>query len=383
MTSTKTAPPSAPSPQQARPDRTERTPRRIAFGQKLSKWDFKLSPYLYISPFFILFVITGLFPIAYTAVISFMDWDLVRNSGTFIGFDQYIYVLTQPKFWIALRNTFSIFLLSSVPQLILAIFIATMLDQNIRAKTFWRMGVLLPYVMAPVAVALIFSNMFGDKYGLINTLLGNIGLPPIMWHSNAFASHIAIATMVNFRWTGYNTLILLAAMQAIPRDYYEAAAIDGANKFRQFTAITLPSLRPTLIFVIITSTIGGLQIFDEPRMYDQFGTGGANSQWLTISLYLYDIGWGQWNFGRAAALAWILFLIILAIGVINMLVTNRLVRDEGSRDGRSRRDRRAAAIAARNDLEHRVGGTVRDDFGSTSTGAATSDTNDKTTEVAR
>ena len=235
MTSTATAPPSSAE----RPDASsgpppQPAPKRIAFSHRVSRWDLKLSPYLYISPFFILFIVVGLFPIAYTAVISFMDWDLVRNSGTFIGFDQYVYVLTQPKFWIALRNTFSIFLLSSVPQLILAIFIAAMLDQNIRAKTFWRMGVLLPYVMAPVAVALIFSNMFGDKYGLVNTTLADLGLPPVMWHSDAFASHIAIATMVNFRWTGYNTLILLAAMQAIPRDYYEAASIDGASKFRQF-----------------------------------------------------------------------------------------------------------------------------------------------------
>jgi cellobiose transport system permease protein len=137
--------------------------------------------------------------------------------------------------------------------------------------------------------------------------------------------------MVNFRWTGYNTLILLAAMQAIPRDYYEAATVDGAGAFRQFRSITLPSLKPTLIFVIITATIGGLQIFDEPRMFDQFGRGGAAQQWLTITLYLYDIGWGQWNFGRAAALAWILFLIILIIGLINLLVTRRLVRDEGRR----------------------------------------------------
>lgn len=348
MTSTATAPPPPASSSSAEATaRPPRAPRRIAFGHRLSRWDLKLSPYLYISPFFILFAITGLFPIAYTAVISFMDWDLVRNSGEFIGFDQYAYVLGQPKFWIALRNTFSIFLLSSVPQLLLAIFIAAMLDQNIRAKTFWRMGVLLPYVMAPVAVALIFSNMFGDQYGLVNSILADLGIAPVPWHSDAFASHVAIATMVNFRWTGYNTLILLAAMQAIPRDYYEAAAIDGAGKFRQFLSITVPSLRPTLIFVIITSTIGGLQIFDEPRMYDQFGTGGPNSQWLTITLYLYDIGWGQWNFGRAAALAWILFLIILAIGVINLLVTRRLVRDEGSRTELSRRDRRAAARAAR------------------------------------
>jgi cellobiose transport system permease protein len=332
VTSTATAPPSSDrlSDEPTTTAASPRQPKRIAFGRRLSTWDLKLSPYLYISPFFLLFVITGLFPIAYTAVISFMDWDLVRNTGHFIGFDQYVYVLNQPKFWIALRNTFSIFLLSSIPQLILAIFIAAVLDQNIRAKTFWRMGVLLPYVMAPVAVALIFSNMFGDKYGLVNTLLANVGIPAVPWHSDAFASHIAIATMVNFRWTGYNTLILLAAMQAIPRDYYEAAAIDGASKFRQFLAITVPSLRPTLIFVIITSTIGGLQIFDEPRMYDQYGTGGADSQWLTITLYLYDIGWGQWNFGRAAALAWILFLIILAIGVVNLLVTRRLVRNEGN-----------------------------------------------------
>ncbi|WP_431803588.1 carbohydrate ABC transporter permease [Microbacterium sp. bgisy203] len=324
-----------------------RTPKRVGFSSKLSAWDLKVSPYLYISPFFILFVVVGLFPIGYTAVISFMDWDLVRNSGEFIGFEQYASVVNDPKFWTALRNTFSIFLLSSVPQLIAAIFIAALLDQNIRAKTFWRMGVLVPYVMAPVAVALIFSNLFGDQYGLVNTWLGSIGIEPVKWHSNAFASHIAIATMVNFRWTGYNTLILLAAMQAIPRDYYEAATVDGAGKVRQFFAITVPSLRPTLIFVIITSTIGGLQIFDEPRMYDQYGTGGANSQWLTISLWLYDVGWGQWNFGRAAALAWILFLIILAIGILNLFITRSLVRDEGARGPLSRSELRAARREAK------------------------------------
>jgi cellobiose transport system permease protein len=313
------------------PNRPARPPRVISFSQRLSRWDLKVSPYLYISPFFIMFAIVGLFPIAYTAVISFMDWDLVRNSGEFIGFDQYIWILQNPQFWTALRNTFSIFLLSSVPQLIAAVFIAAMLDRNIRAKTFWRMGVLVPFVMAPVAVALIFSNMFGDNHGLVNNVLTDLGVAPIQWHKDAFWSHVAIATMVNFRWTGYNTLILLAAMQAIPRDYYEAATVDGAGAFRQFRSITLPSLKPTLIFVIITATIGGLQIFDEPRMFDQFGRGGAAQQWLTITLYLYDIGWGQWNFGRAAALAWILFLIILIIGLINLLVTRRLVRDEGRR----------------------------------------------------
>jgi cellobiose transport system permease protein len=308
-----------------------RAPRVLSFSHRLSRWDLKLSPYLYISPFFLLFAVVGLFPIAFTAIISFQEWDLVRNSGTFVGFDQYTWILSQPQFWTALRNTFSIFLLSTVPQLILAIFIAAMLDRNIRAKTFWRMSVLLPFVMAPVAVALIFSNMFGDNHGLVNNLLTSIGLDAIPWHKDPFWSHVAIATMVNFRWTGYNALILLAAMQAVPREYYEAATVDGANAFRQFWSITLPSLKPTLIFVIITSTIGGLQIFDEPRMFDNTGKGGAAQQWLTITLYLYDIGWGEFNFGRAAALAWILFIIILVIGLLNLLITRRLVRDEGGR----------------------------------------------------
>lgn len=334
------------------PSRPDRPVRVLSFSQRLSRWDLKLSPYLYISPFFILFAIVGLFPIVYTAVISLMDWDQIRRSGDFVGLDQYAWILSQPKFWIALRNTFSIFLLSSIPQLILALFIAAMLDRHIRAKTFWRMSALLPYVVAPVAVGLIFNALFADQSGVVNGWLGFFGIGPIPWHVEPFWSHVAIATMVNYRWTGYNALILLAAMQAIPRDYYEAATVDGAGAFRQFWSITLPSLKPTLIFVIITSTIGGLQIFDEPRMFDQFGRGGAGQQWLTITLYLYDIGWGDWNFGRAAAMAWILFLIILGIGLINLLITRSLVRDEGARGGQlTRAQRRAAQRAARKDKE--------------------------------
>jgi len=304
----------------------QRSVRRVAFSQKLSRWDLKLSPYLYISPFFVLFAITGLFPLLYTAWVSVHEWNLIGGQGDFVGVDNFAFVLSNPPFWIALRNTFSIFLISAVPQIAFALLIAAVLDRNLRAKTFWRMGVLLPYVVAPVAVTLIFSNMFGDQYGLINNLLGDLGIAPIGWHSDVLASHVAIATMVNFRWTGYTALILLAAMQAVPRDYYEAAMIDGAGIVRQFFSITIPQLRPTLIFVIVTSTIGGLQIFDEPRLYDQVGQGGANSQWMTITIYLYNLGWGQLNFGRAAAVAWLLFLIIILVGLLNVAITRTIAK---------------------------------------------------------
>jgi len=315
----------------------DRAPRRIAFRQKLGKWDVKVSPYLYISPFFLLFAIVGLFPLGYTAWVSLHDWNLIGGKGAFIGIENYTTVLQQPNFWTALRNTFSIFLLSAVPQILLGLLLAAVLDANLRAKTFWRMGVLLPYVVAPVAVGLIFSKMFADQSGLVNSLLGGIGIDPIRWHADVLASHFAIATMVNFRWTGYTTLILLAGMQAIPRDLYEAAVIDGASRLRQFLSVTIPMLRPTIIFVVITSTIGGLQIFDEPRMFDQFGQGGSDRQWMTVTMYLYELGWGaQKSFGRAAAVAWILFLIIIVIGMINFAITRR-ISTAGSTAGRKSR----------------------------------------------
>ena len=322
-----------------------REPRRIGFFQTLSRWDVKFSPYLYISPFFLLFAVTGLFPLLYTAYVSVHQWHLLTGQGDMVGLKNYIDVFAQPTFWKSLKNTISIFLLSSIPQVIMAIGLAAVLDQNLRSRTFWRMGVLLPFVVAPVAVGAIFSRLFADKSGLINAVLQAIGLDPVQWHVNAFASHVAIATMVNFRWTGYNTLIFLAAMQAVPRELYEAAIIDGAGRAWQFFSVTVPQIRATVIFVVITATIGGLQIFDEPRVFDETGLGGASRQWMTTTLYLYDVGWGnQKNFGRAAAVAWLLFLVIIVIGLVNFFITQRISSsDRGPNRSERRRIRQARA----------------------------------------
>ncbi len=310
--------------------------RRIGFGQRLSRWDIKLSPYLYISPFFIVFAVTGLFPLLYTGWVSLHEWNLLGGEGEFVGLQNFTDVLGQAFFWKALRNTFSIFVLSSVPQVIAALVLAALLNANLRARTFWRMGVLLPYVVAPVAVTLVFSKMFADDSGMINALLGHLGVDPIGWHSQVLPAHLAIATMVNFRWTGYNTLIFLAAMQAVPKDVYEAAVIDGASRIRQFFSVTIPMIRPTVIFVVITSTIGGLQIYDEPRMYDNFGQGGNDRQWLTVTLYLYELGWRNKNLGRAAAVAWLLFLVIVVFALVNHSLTRRIAADSSPAGRRAR-----------------------------------------------
>src|SRR5688500_1792512 len=175
----------------------------------------------------------------------------------FVGAENYLTLLVDGQFWNALFNTFSIFLLSSVPQVIVAVLLAALLSANLRARTAWRMGVLLPYVASLVALTIIFGNLFGPQYGLVNDLLTTLGLPKVDWQASTVCSHVVIASMVNWRWTGYNALIVLAALLASPREVNEAAVVDGAGPIRRFFSITLPMLKPTLLFVVVTSTIGG------------------------------------------------------------------------------------------------------------------------------
>ncbi len=293
--------------------------------ERLSHWDVRFSPYVYISPFFLLFLVVGMFPLVYTAVVSLYDWSLIGGKGDFVGLQNYRDVLANPYFVKSAVNTLSIFILSSGPQILIALALAGLLDNALRGAALWRMGILLPFVVAPVAVGIIFGSLFGDRYGLINEALNWIGLPSVGWHTDRLASHLAIATMVNWRWTGYNALILLAAMQAVPRDLYDAAAIDGASRFKQFTRVTIPSIRPTVIFVIITSTIGGLQIFAEPRMFDSTlaQNGGSDRQFSTMTMLVYDFGWHLRDLGRAAATAWLLFVLIIAIALLNYFLSRR------------------------------------------------------------
>jgi cellobiose transport system permease protein len=303
-------------------------PRSRPPRHRLSALDAKVSPYLFVAPFFVLFGAIGLFPLLYTAYVSLFDWELGADETPFVGLENYTTLFSDSQFWNALFNTFSIFLLSSVPQVIFAVALAALLAANLRARTAWRMGVLLPYVASLVALAIIFGNLFGPQYGLVNGLLSAVGIPPIDWQANTFGSHVAIASMVNWRWTGYNALIVLAAMLAIPREVHEAATVDGAGPLRRFFSITLPMLKPTLIFVIVTSTIGGLQIFTEPKLYDPASGsgGGAEHQYQTVVLYLYQSGFQQLDLGYASAIAWTLFLIVVAVAGLNFLLTRRAVR---------------------------------------------------------
>jgi cellobiose transport system permease protein len=178
------------------------------------------------------------------------------------------------------------------------------------------------------ATAIVFSMLFQRDFGVINWLLHFVGVDHIAWRDSKWSAWTAISFMVDWRWTGYNALIFLAGMQAIPRDIYEAAAIDGAGPWRQFWQVTFPLLRPTFIFVVILSTIGGLQLFTEPLIFNNgLIAGGTLRQSQTVAMYMYEKGITNLNTaGYGAAVAWALFLMIVLVSLANFAVTRRSVK---------------------------------------------------------
>ena len=199
----------------------------------------QVTGYTFISPFFVVFAVFGLFPILFTFWVSLHDWSLL-GAHTWSGLDNYSQLLRDENFWNALINTLGIFVLATVPQLIVALALAQLLNQRLRARTFWRMGVLLPNITSVAAVGIIFTLLFARDFGLVNWLLSQVGVDTIDWQEHRWSSWLAISMMVDWRWTGYNALIFLAALQAVPKDLYEAASIDGASQVRQFCSITVP-----------------------------------------------------------------------------------------------------------------------------------------------
>jgi len=317
---------------------TRTPPRPATVGQApkhprnwLYRFDTKRTPYLLIAPFFLFFAVFGLFPIIFNGIVALRTWRLDDpDQDGWAGFANFEKLLSDTTFWNALGNTFGIFLLSTIPQLLLALILANLLNRKLRTTTFWRIGVLLPYVTPAAASTLLFSVFFARDNGMANWFLSLVGFGennPLDWRADKWSSWIAIATMVNWKWIGYNALLYLSAMQSIPKDVYEAAAVDGAGPQRQLWQITVPMIQPVVIFTVVLSTIGGLQLFNEPMLFDSNPTsasGGSDGQWQTIAQLIYQVGWKNLNLGYAAAMSWALFLIILLVAGLNALLTSRL-----------------------------------------------------------
>ncbi|MEV8289501.1 carbohydrate ABC transporter permease [Streptomyces niveus] len=312
----------APLPEPAEGGRKSRRSR-------LHRWDLRWSPYAFVAPFFLFFGVFGLFPLLYTGWASLHRVELTApDEMEWVGLRNFSRLLGDEFFWNALTNTVTIGLLSTVPQLLIALGLAHLLNQRLRGSMFFRVAVLTPYATSVAAATLVFVLLFGRDHGMINWALGLAGLDAVDWQNGAWTSQLAVSTIVVWRWTGYNALIYLAAMQSIPHELYESAALDGASPRQQFLHVTIPSLRPTILFTCVVSTIGATQLFGEPLLFNggAGATGGADHQFQTLGLYLYEQGWVNLHLGRASAIAWAMFLILLIIGAVNWLVARRLRR---------------------------------------------------------
>ncbi|MFF0341662.1 carbohydrate ABC transporter permease [Kribbella sp. NPDC004875] len=290
--------------------------------------------YVAVAPFYILFLVFGLFPLLFSVYLSFTDWD-GTGKIKFVGLTQYRYLVSDDRFWNAVGNTFAIWFISTIPTLFLALVIAFLLHQNIRFKGFYRVAYFIPNVTSMVAMAIVFGSVFSDSFGLINSALTALHLDQISWLSDPWGVKVTIAVMVIWRYTGYNAIIYLAGLQAIPTELYESARVDGARMWQIFTHVTVPMLRPVILFTVITSTIGGLSLFTEPQVL-LGDTGGPGEAGMTIVLYQYNQAFTQFDFGYGSAIAWALFIIAAIFAAINWrLVSEREV--DGQQIFRSRR----------------------------------------------
>ena len=286
-----------------------------------------LMAYLFISPFFLLFAVFGLYPIAFTFYLSFYKWDAL-GPMSFVGLQNYRFVTEDPLFWTSFTNTLLISAMGTIPQLILALLLAVFLNSSItKFKKTFRVLYFMPNITSIVAVTLVFSAFFSNG-GMANWLLGLLGIDSLAWGSDWWGVKIAIATMVMWRWTGYNTIIYLSGLQSIPTDLYEAARIDGASRFQQLLSITLPLLKPFIVFTVLMSTIGSLQLFTEPFVYlGQGGTSSTREEGLTMVVYLYTEAFGNSFFGTAAATAVLLLLFTIVFSLVNMWASRRMSGD--------------------------------------------------------
>jgi multiple sugar transport system permease protein len=279
-------------------------------------------PYLFLSPFFLLFGIFGVFPIVFSFVLMFQQWDPVQGLGAmqFVGLENIRFTLEDPWVWTSLANTVLLAIASGLPQHLVAVPLAYLINEKLQGSRNALMGAyFLPYITSTVAIAMMFTTLFSTDYGLVNALLEALQHWPLLssvipqdhidWLGTPETVKPVIALVVFWRYLGFNLILYVAAMQSIPRELYEAARMDGAREWRIFWSITLPQLKPMMVFSLTLSVIGGLQLFEEPFILTG-GKGGVEQAGMTTAMYMYRTAFEFNDFGLASAMSWLLFLMI-------------------------------------------------------------------------
>ena len=282
---------------------------RVASGRR---WKEDLTGWAFAAPFMIVFVVFLAFPILASFALSFTSFGL-RDLGnpigtTFVGLKNYLDLFSDSKFWTALFNTFY-FVVVGVPlTLAIGLLIANALNRGVnRFKTAFRVGYYLPVITSIVAIAVVWRFLLSPDVGLVNMLLGGLGIKGPAWLADPVLAMPSIIAMAVWRNLGFAMVVFLAGMQAIPASLYEAASIDGAGRWQALRFVTIPMLRPTILFMTVITTIGYLQLFEEPFVMTD---GGPLDKTLSVTMYMYQQGFTFFHQGYASAIAYVLFVIV-------------------------------------------------------------------------
>jgi ABC-type sugar transport system permease subunit len=275
--------------------------------------------YVFVSPFFLLFAVFGLYPLLFSLYLGFMKWDGL-DKPVFVGLENFITLFQDESFFTCMWNTLVLGLMYVPPMLILAFAFALLLNSSlVRFKSLFRATVFLPCVTPMVVVAIVFSLLYGQETGLLNYLIikgaGWFGVEadPVPWLESEQWSKISIAILLVWRWTGYNMVLMLSGLQGIDKVYHEAAEIDGASWWDRLMHITVPLMRPIFIFCLITSLIGTLYMFDEVFVLTEGGPGISS---MNFGVYLFHQAFTDFRFGYASAAAYVVSAFAFIVSLI-------------------------------------------------------------------
>ena len=320
---------------------TEGAPAAAAARPAKKRYNMKQwAPYIFISPFFILFAVFSLFPLLFSIYLSFNQWEAASGveAMQWVGLDNYKYALSDPWFLRSLGNTVWLALASGVPQHLVAIPLAAFIHNSFKRSRNLVIGIyFLPFITSSVAIAMVFNTLFSRDYGQINVLLqwcaslplvgGLFPAESIDWLGSSLFIKPAVAFVIFWRYLGWNLVLYLSALQVIPKDLYEAATIDGASKRQQFWYITLPQLRPMIYLAVTLTIMGNLQLFEEPFVLVAESSGVSQSV-MTTAIFVYKTAFSSGDFGTASAISWLLFLIIASTTWVNNRIFSRNERHE-------------------------------------------------------
>ncbi len=284
--------------------------KRLKAGDKYGHFG-----YIFIAPFFIALLIFNIYPMLYSVVISFTKWDGSTVAPEFIGLANFADLIKDQLFYQSMANTFIMWIVNVLPQMIFAVGLAAVLADKyneIKGKGFFRAIYYLPNLVTMASVGLLFYYILDWQTGTLNRVLVNLHVlsEPYNWLQDPTATRISVSFVLWWMWFGYSMIIFIAGMKAIPDDIYEAARVDGANKWQTFWRITLPSIKGSIMYNIVTSVIGGLAMFDVPYVLTN-GVGSPLDKALTMVNYMYNMQVKNYNFGYGATIYVGMFLIIL------------------------------------------------------------------------